>query len=113
MKKGALRPLSFWRYFAAQPQLPHWQQRHSTHLHPTHLQQAQVFGLVSGLPVAFPRTRRACRGARLSDAGTPPCAVPYCGWLRTTLENVFGPTQCRSIQHCADCRQPFESFKPL
>jgi ring-1,2-phenylacetyl-CoA epoxidase subunit PaaD len=40
-------------------------------------------------------------------------ACPYCGSLRTTLENVFGPTQCRSIRHCAECRQPFEAFKPI
>ena len=38
---------------------------------------------------------------------------PYCGSTRTTLENVFGPTQCRSIRHCPDCRQPFEAFKPI
>lgn len=38
---------------------------------------------------------------------------PFCGSTRTTLENVFGPTQCRSIRHCADCRQPFEAFKPI
>jgi len=46
------------------------------------------------------------------DAGAP-VACPYCGSTRTTLESVFGPTQCRSIRHCADCRQPFESFKPV
>ena len=40
-------------------------------------------------------------------------ACPYCGSTRTTLENIFGPTQCRSIHHCADCRQPFEAFKPI
>jgi ring-1,2-phenylacetyl-CoA epoxidase subunit PaaD len=42
-----------------------------------------------------------------------PVECPYCGSSRTTLENVFGPTQCRSIRHCADCRQPFEAFKPI
>ena len=42
-----------------------------------------------------------------------PVECPYCGSSRTTLENVFGPTQCRSIRHCADCRQPFEAFKPV
>jgi ring-1,2-phenylacetyl-CoA epoxidase subunit PaaD len=38
---------------------------------------------------------------------------PYCGSTETTLENVFGPTQCRSIRHCSACRQPFEAFKPV
>ena len=53
-------------------------------------------------------------GARaLPMLGEDPIACPYCGSTRTTLENVFGPTQCRSIRHCADCRQPFESFKPV
>lgn len=38
---------------------------------------------------------------------------PYCGSRNTTLENVFGPTLCRAIYHCADCRQPFEQFKEV
>ena len=42
-----------------------------------------------------------------------PVECPYCGSTDTTLENVFGPTQCRSIRHCAACRQPFEAFKPV
>ena len=42
-----------------------------------------------------------------------PVLCPYCGSGRTTLENLFGPTQCRSIRHCAECRQPFEAFKPI
>ena len=45
--------------------------------------------------------------------GDTPVPCPYCGSQRTTLENVFGPTQCRSIRHCAECRQPFEAFKPV
>jgi ring-1,2-phenylacetyl-CoA epoxidase subunit PaaD len=36
---------------------------------------------------------------------------PYCGSRNTTLENPFGPTLCRAIYHCTDCRQPFEQFK--
>ena len=47
--------------------------------------------------------------ARPSDS----VECPYCGSTRTTLENVFGPTQCRSIHHCGDCCQPFEAFKPI
>jgi ring-1,2-phenylacetyl-CoA epoxidase subunit PaaD len=50
-------------------------------------------------------------GGGLSAAAAVPC--PYCGSVRTTLENLFGPTQCRSIRHCADCRQPFEAFKAI
>ena len=38
---------------------------------------------------------------------------PYCGSQNTTLENPFGPTLCRAIYHCADCRQPFEQFKTV
>src|SRR5919109_1520367 len=36
---------------------------------------------------------------------------PYCGSRDTTLENIFGPTPCRSLRYCRNCRQPFEQFK--
>ena len=38
---------------------------------------------------------------------------PYCGSTATRLENIFGPTPCRSIRYCDDCRQPFEQFKTI
>ena len=38
---------------------------------------------------------------------------PYCGSTDTKLENLFGPTPCRSIRYCNACRQPFEQFKTL
>ena len=38
---------------------------------------------------------------------------PYCGSTDTRLENIFGPTPCRSIRWCASCRQPFEQFKTI
>jgi ring-1,2-phenylacetyl-CoA epoxidase subunit PaaD len=38
---------------------------------------------------------------------------PYCGSTETRLENIFGPTPCRSIRYCDSCRQPFEQFKTL
>ena len=41
----------------------------------------------------------------------PVAECPYCGSRNTTLENPFGPTLCRAIYHCADCRQPFEQMK--
>ena len=43
----------------------------------------------------------------------PVAKCPYCGSRNTTLENPFGPTLCRAIYHCADCRQPFEQFKTV
>jgi ring-1,2-phenylacetyl-CoA epoxidase subunit PaaD len=43
----------------------------------------------------------------------PVAECPYCGSRNTTLENAFGPTLCRAIYHCADCRQPFEQFKEV
>jgi ring-1,2-phenylacetyl-CoA epoxidase subunit PaaD len=62
---------------------------------------------------APPAPVRAGRLLPMLDPSAAPVACPYCGSLRTTLENAFGPTQCRSIRHCADCRQPFEAFKPI
>jgi ring-1,2-phenylacetyl-CoA epoxidase subunit PaaD len=38
---------------------------------------------------------------------------PYCGSRDTALENLFGPTPCRSLRYCRDCRQPFEQFKTI
>jgi ring-1,2-phenylacetyl-CoA epoxidase subunit PaaD len=38
---------------------------------------------------------------------------PYCGSTETRLDNLFGPTPCRSIRYCESCRQPFEQFKTL
>jgi ring-1,2-phenylacetyl-CoA epoxidase subunit PaaD len=38
---------------------------------------------------------------------------PYCGSTETQLENIFGPTPCRSIRYCTSCRQPFEQFKTI
>ena len=43
----------------------------------------------------------------------PVAECPYCGSRKTTLENAFGPTLCRAIYYCRDCRQPFEQFKQV
>jgi ring-1,2-phenylacetyl-CoA epoxidase subunit PaaD len=40
-----------------------------------------------------------------------PAECPFCGSRNTSLENAFGPTLCRAIYHCNECRQPFEQFK--
>ncbi len=38
---------------------------------------------------------------------------PYCESTDTKLENLFGPTPCRSVRYCNACRQPFEQFKTI
>jgi ring-1,2-phenylacetyl-CoA epoxidase subunit PaaD len=38
---------------------------------------------------------------------------PYCRSANVALDNLFGPTQCRSLRYCRDCRQPFEQFKTV
>ncbi len=38
---------------------------------------------------------------------------PYCDSTATRLENIFGPTPCRSLRYCESCRQPFEQFKTI
>jgi ring-1,2-phenylacetyl-CoA epoxidase subunit PaaD len=42
-----------------------------------------------------------------------PHRCPYCGSKDTKLENLFGPTPCRSVRYCSACRQPFEQFKTI
>lgn len=61
-----------------------------------------------------PPTGAIANGGGATPIGLEPrVPCPHCGSRRTTLENVFGPTQCRTIRYCADCRQPFESIKPV
>jgi ring-1,2-phenylacetyl-CoA epoxidase subunit PaaD len=40
-------------------------------------------------------------------------ACPRCDGSNTSLKNPFGPTLCRSIHYCNDCREAFEQFKPV
>ena len=51
--------------------------------------------------------------ATLLQIRTGPHPCPYCGSTDTRLDNLFGPTPCRSIRYCNACRQPFEQFKTL
>ena len=43
----------------------------------------------------------------------PRATCPYCGSADTNLENLFGPTLCRTLFWCNRCRQPFEQFKAV
>lgn len=58
-----------------------------------------------------PDGREKLRRSGFAPPGVDRC--PYCGSRDVALDNLFGPTQCRSLRYCRSCRQPFESFKPV
>jgi ring-1,2-phenylacetyl-CoA epoxidase subunit PaaD len=60
-----------------------------------------------------PPAPREATAPRLVQLQTEAFRCPYCGSTETRLENVFGPTPCRSLRYCDACRQPFEQFKTI
>jgi ring-1,2-phenylacetyl-CoA epoxidase subunit PaaD len=60
-----------------------------------------------------PPAPRAATGPTLIQLEARAFRCPYCGSTDTKLENIFGPTPCRSIRYCQSCRQPFEQFKTI
>lgn len=71
-----------------------------------------------------PAAREALRAYGIA----PPCAVaqgeatqalafrprcPRCGSHRSELLSRFGATPCKALYRCAQCREPFDFFKPL
>jgi ring-1,2-phenylacetyl-CoA epoxidase subunit PaaD len=64
----------------------------------------------SGFAPPAPRSAGAPTLVQLKSAAF---RCPYCGSTKTHLENIFGPTPCRSLRYCDDCRQPFEQFKTI
>jgi ring-1,2-phenylacetyl-CoA epoxidase subunit PaaD len=60
-----------------------------------------------------PPAPRAVGGPQLVQLQSGAFRCPYCGSTETRLENIFGPTPCRSVRYCASCRQPFEQFKTI
>jgi ring-1,2-phenylacetyl-CoA epoxidase subunit PaaD len=60
-----------------------------------------------------PPTPRETSAPRLVQLQSRAFRCPYCGSAETHLENLFGPTPCRSIRYCESCRQPFEQFKTI
>ena len=60
-----------------------------------------------------PPAPRSAEGPTLLQLERGPFRCPWCGSTDTTLENVFGPTPCRSLRYCKGCRQPFEQFKTI
>ncbi|MFD1706678.1 1,2-phenylacetyl-CoA epoxidase subunit PaaD [Siminovitchia sediminis] len=49
----------------------------------------------------------------LKEDGSWHVDCPYCGSTYVTMENIFGPTACRSILYCKSCKNPFEAMKPI
>ena len=60
-----------------------------------------------------PPAPRAAGTTTLVQLQSKAFRCPYCGSNETRLENIFGPTPCRSIRWCESCRQPFEQFKTI
>ncbi len=47
------------------------------------------------------------------EDGTWHVDCAYCGSTYVTMENIFGPTACRSILYCKGCKNVFEAMKPV
>ena len=60
-----------------------------------------------------PPAPREAGGPKLVQLQSKAFKCPYCGSTETRLENIFGPTPCRSVRYCESCRQPFEQFKTI
>jgi ring-1,2-phenylacetyl-CoA epoxidase subunit PaaD len=60
-----------------------------------------------------PPAPRSPAGPQLVQLQSNGFHCPYCGSRDTALENIFGPTPCRSLRYCRDCKQPFEQFKTI
>jgi len=50
---------------------------------------------------------------RVDENGNWEIHCPYCGSPHHVIENLFGPSACRSILYCKSCKNPFEAMKPL
>jgi ring-1,2-phenylacetyl-CoA epoxidase subunit PaaD len=55
------------------------------------------------------RGRRNLTASGFAPPGDETC--PFCGSANVATDNLFGPTQCRSVRYCRSCRQPFEAIK--
>lgn len=60
-----------------------------------------------------PPAPREASAPKLVQLQTQVFRCPYCDSTETQLENIFGPTPCRSLRYCESCRQPFEQFKTI
>lgn len=49
----------------------------------------------------------------LEEDGSWHVDCAYCGSSYVSMENIFGPTACRSILYCKSCKNVFEAMKPV
>lgn len=68
------------------------------------------------VPWTSDRISAAGRAALAAAGIAPPSTAadvrcPWCASARVVMDSAFGPTQCRSLFYCRDCRQPFEAMK--
>ena len=59
--------------------------------------------------LAPPPDRKLFTDLEILDAAE----CPRCHQTNTVLKNPFGPTLCRAIYYCNNCKEAFEQFKPL
>lgn len=45
------------------------------------------------------------------SSGPEPIACPFCSSPQTRMESAFGPTRCKMIYYCDNCRNSFEHMK--
>lgn len=80
---------------------------------PRDVSAAEAGSVVGRADNARPRTGAPAARLGLVQLQTAVFRCPYCGSTETKLENIFGPTPCRSLRYCETCRQPFEQFKTI
>jgi len=60
------------------------------------------------------RGRRSLEAAGIAPPSDPALVrCPWCASARVAMDSAFGPTQCRALYYCRDCRQPFEALKSV
>jgi ring-1,2-phenylacetyl-CoA epoxidase subunit PaaD len=67
----------------------------------------------SGFAPPGPASATGARPLFATISVRPTATCPWCGSDDTALENLFGPTLCRTLFWCNRCRQPFEQFKAV
>ncbi|MDG1755852.1 MAG: phenylacetate-CoA oxygenase subunit PaaJ [Bacteroidia bacterium] len=55
--------------------------------------------------------KRSCSTISMEILESTKC--PYCDSGDTSMKSPFGPTLCRSLHYCNNCKQAFEGFKPI